>query len=133
MRKCSTARLKSLLLSNQPPENFQRIEQVDSNGAPLVIVLDEFGDGAVLLERRVHRIRFRTLPNDLFVEPSDFEKIDAACRQITTLPMHVSPGVVAWQVFNQMLAGTYPFAVYCPGEVQAAIPPATEPRAPSHA
>ncbi len=92
MSKISTARLKSLLFSNPPPENYQRIEQIDQNGKPLVIVLDGFGDGAILLEEQVHRIRFRTLPDDLLVEPSDFEKIDAACRQITSLPAHFTSG-----------------------------------------
>ncbi len=125
MRKCSTARLKSLIFSNPPPENFRRIEQIDQNGKPLVIVLDGFGDGAILLEEQVHRIRFRTLPNDLLVEPIDFEKIDAACRQITSLPMHLSPGVVAGMVFTQIRSGTYPFAVYCPGEVPTAASSAT--------
>ncbi len=125
MSKISTARLKSLLFSNPPPENYQRIEQIDQNGKPLVIVLDGFGDGAILLEEQVHRIRFRTLPDDLLVEPSDFEKIDAACRQITSLPAHFTYGAVAGRIFSQIRAGEYPFADYCPGEAQAATPPAT--------
>ncbi|MBL8830365.1 MAG: hypothetical protein JNM18_25540 [Planctomycetaceae bacterium] len=100
MRKLSTRQLKSLLFSNPPLENFQRVELVDSNSDRLIIALDQDGCGAILLDEDVHQIRFRQLPRELIVEPDDFGLIDEFCRKVTGQPMLVTFGVMQMKVLK---------------------------------
>lgn len=132
MRKCSTARLKSLLFSNPPPENFQRIEQIDSNGDRLIIALDSDGSGAILLDEEFHQIRSRQLPRELIVEQPDFKLIDEFCRKVTGRPMILTPGVMQMIVlqilsdFQRSLnAGAHLPGVELPSPVPTSASPAT--------